>query len=80
LLQRVLAALQPNGRFAGDLFGEKHPWASEPGVFTLTEAQLRQQLANLVIEAFDIEDGLRPSVRGLTRWHAFGIAVRVPAR
>jgi SAM-dependent methyltransferase len=80
LLQRIVTGLRPNGRFAGDLFGKKHAFASEPGVFTLTEAELRKQLANLTIEAFDIEDGVRPSGGAMTRWHAFGIAVRVPMR
>ncbi len=79
LLGRIAHALRPNGRFAGDLFGDSHAWAAEPGVFTLSEAALRAQLEGLVIEAFDIEDGIRPSGGGLTRWHAFGIAVRVPA-
>lgn len=63
---------------SGDLFGDKHAFSAESGVFTITEAALRQQLAGVVIEAFDIEDGLRPSGGELTRWHAFGIAVSVP--
>lgn len=78
LLDRIVHALRPNGRFAGDLFGDRHAWSAESGVFTLTESALREQLAEFVIEAFDVEDGIRPSGRELTRWHAFGIAVRVP--
>lgn len=76
---RIIAALRPEGRFAGDIFGDKHAWAAEPEVHTLTETALRHQLAGLVVEAFDIEDGFRPTGDGLTRWHAFGIAARKSA-
>ena len=78
LWSHIVAALNVNGRFAGDIFGNKHAWAVEPEVHVLTEAALRHQLEGLVIEAFDIEDGLRPSGGELTRWHAFGIAARKP--
>jgi hypothetical protein len=74
--KRIVAALRPNGRFAGDIFGDRHAWAGTPGVLTMTEPLCRNQLKDLVIEAFDVEDGLRPSGGRLTRWHAFGIAVR----
>jgi tellurite methyltransferase len=76
LWSRIVAALRQDGRFAGDIFGDQHAWAGEPGVFTMTEAVLRDQLGGLVIEAFDIENGVRPSGGALTRWHAFGVAVR----
>ena len=76
LWSRIVAALRPNGRFAGDIFGDRHAWARNPGVLTIMEAVLRDQLKDLVIEAFDVEDGVRPSGGRLTRWHAFGVAVR----
>jgi len=78
LLGRIVAALNPGGRLAGDLFGPRHAWAGEEGLFTIAEDTLRQQLPPLVVEAFDIEDGLRPSGGEMTRWHAFGISVRKP--
>lgn len=78
LLKRMVEALRPNGRLAGDHFGEKHAWAGEPSIHTVAEAELREQLKHLVVEAFDIEDGFRPSAGGLTRWHAFGVAARKP--
>jgi hypothetical protein len=62
---------------AGDIFGDKHAWAQEPGVLTFTEQQLRTVLRDLEIEAFDVEDGYR-ALRELTRWHAFGFCVRKP--
>lgn len=73
-----MTALRPNGRFAGDIFGEKHAWAADPGIHVMPEEALRHQLEGLVVETFDIEDGFRPSGGELTRWHAFGIAVRKP--
>lgn len=75
LVQRIGAALRPGGRFAGDLFGPRHAWAAGFEVTTLEEAALRQQLrdAGLTIEAFDVEDGWRPSGGAMTRWHAYGV-------
>lgn len=76
--QRLVAALQPGGRVAADVFGPLHAWADEPQILTLSETELRQALAGLEIEAFDIENGLRPSAGEMTRWHAFGVSARKP--
>lgn len=72
----LVEALRPEGRFAGDLFGDQHAWATASDIHVLTEDALRRQLEGLMIEAFDIENGVRPSGGILTRWHAFGVAVR----
>jgi tellurite methyltransferase len=72
------AALTPGGRVAADLFGPRHAWAGEDGVFTISKADLRQALSGLQVEAFDVEDGVRPSGPQMTRWHAFGISARQP--
>ena len=74
--QGLLLALRPGGRVAGDWFGPRHAWAGEPGVMTMTEADLRASLAGLHLEAFDVEDGWRPSGGQMTRWHAFGVSAR----
>ena len=74
LLRRAAAGLEPGGRIAGDIYGDKHAWSAEPGVLTQSEAQARSGLAPLTIEAFDIEDGYRVSGGEVTRWHAFGFA------
>ena len=79
LWSRIVTVLNVNARFAGDIFGDKHAWAVEPQVQVLTESALRRQLEGLIVEAFDIKDGLRPSGGELTRWNAFGIAARKPA-
>lgn len=76
LVNRIARALNPGGRFAGDLFGDKHAWSGEDDVLTLTKGQARQVLAPFVVEAFDIEDGYRVSGGQVTRWHAFGFAAR----
>lgn len=78
LIARAVAALKPGGRIAGDLFGDRHAWASAAGVHTLTEAQVRAALQPLALEALDIEDGYRVSGGEVTRWHAFGFAARKP--
>jgi tellurite methyltransferase len=76
LVDRIVRVLNPGGRFAGDLFGDKHAWSGEEDVLTLTERQARQALEELVVEAFDVEDGYRVSGEEVTRWHAFGFAAR----
>ena len=79
--ERICAALDAGGRMSGDIFGDKHAFASETDVMTISEADLRELIRgkNLLIEAFDIENGVRPSGGEITRWHAFGITVRRPA-
>lgn len=76
---RLTAAIAPGGRFAADLFGTRHAWAAEPSVLTFEESELRRALeADFRLEAFDIEDGWRPSGGELTRWHAYGVIARKP--
>lgn len=73
--QSIIGALRPNGRFAGDFFGDRHGFSGSDGVHVLTEAAVRSMLDGLTIEAFDTEDGWRPSGGVITRWHAFGVSV-----
>lgn len=72
LVLRAVASLNVGGRMAGDIFGNKHAWAAESDVLTLTEEDARAALRSLSLEAFDVEDGLRVSGNEKTRWHAFG--------
>jgi SAM-dependent methyltransferase len=76
--QRLRAALRPGGRIAGDWFGTDHAWAGEAKVLSFTEVALRDALQGLQVEAFDIENGWRPSGDAMTRWHAFGVSARQP--
>lgn len=76
LWQRATAALAEGGRIAGDFFGPAHAFAQEFVILTLTQAEARAALQSLSIEAFDIEDGYRPSGGTLTRWQAWGFAAR----
>lgn len=78
LWRHMVAALRPDGRIAGDIFGNKHAWANEPEIQTFPESAVRELLSGLIVEAFDVEDGIRPSAGSLTRWHSFGIAARKP--
>ncbi len=77
--QRALEALRPEGRIAGDLFGINHAFGSEGGVIVMNESDARALFTGWVVEAFDVEDGYRPSGGAITRWHAFGFAARKPA-
>jgi hypothetical protein len=79
LVQRISIALNPGGRMAGDLFGDRHAWAGEEGVVTLSEREARASVEQFNLEAFDVEDGHRVSGGQVTRWHAFGVIARKQA-
>jgi SAM-dependent methyltransferase len=78
LWSAIKDALRPGGRFAGDFFGPKHAFAADGDVLLFSEEDLRAQLTGMLVEAFDIEDGVRPSGNQITRWHAFGVAALKP--
>lgn len=78
LWQSATAALRPGGRIAGDLFGTRHAFAEGGEVLVLDESAARGLFAGLELEAFDVEDGVRPSGGAIVRWHAFGFAARKP--
>lgn len=76
LAERIFESLAPGGRFAGDFFGSRHAFATYGDVMVLTEEEVRAGLERYELEAFDIEDGVRPSGGQVTRWHAFGVTAR----
>jgi tellurite methyltransferase len=78
MVRKATSALRPKGRIAGDVFGDKHAWAGEADVLTLSETNLRIALSALDVEAFDIENGYRVSGSEITRWHSFGFSACKP--
>ena len=74
---KIVAAIRPGGRFAGQFFGDRDSWASMPG----RSHHSREQVEAL-LEGFDIED-LRveekddpPDVRKPKHWHLFHVVAR----
>ena len=76
--QKVRAALNPGGRFAGQIFGVRDEWAEDTRMTFLTVEQARALLEGLEIERFDEFDGQGNSFLGSKHWHYFNIVARNP--
>jgi len=74
---RLVSALPIGGRFAGDFFGERHVWATRPGMTSHTVEAVRALCRPLHLEYFVEEEGERWTTReGLQHWHAISVVVR----
>jgi tellurite methyltransferase len=77
LWPRIVRAVSPGGRFAGQFFGDRDSWVSLPGRTHQTEAQVRALLAPFDIERFEVEE--RESNEGVLtpkHWHIFHVLAR----
>jgi SAM-dependent methyltransferase len=76
---KIVAAVRPDGRFAGDFFGPRHVWANNTQMTFHTVAQLRELLQPFDVESFAEEEGAKPTaLQGIQHWHAFGVIARKP--
>ena len=74
---RVIASIRPGGRFAGQLFGDRHTWASLPDRSHQTEAAARALLRGLEVEEFRVEEKDDADAIGRpVHWHVFHIVAR----
>jgi tellurite methyltransferase len=77
---RIVASIQPGGRFAGQLFGVRDEWAAKPDGITRTyhsREQVESLLAPFTIELLDEVE--RPGKTALGEpkyWHVFHIVAR----
>jgi tellurite methyltransferase len=83
LWAKILAALSPGGRFAGDFFGDRTDrragWLSSSRLTFLSRAQVTELLAPLQLEYFMEEEGQLPTATsGLQYIHSFGAVARRP--
>lgn len=77
LWARIVASLNPGGRFAGQLYGDRDGWVGRPGMTHLSRAAAERLLAELEVELFEEEetDGITP--RGKPKhWHIFHVVAR----
>lgn len=75
----VVASIEPGGRFAGQLFGERDSWASLPDRSHQTRGEAEALLKGLEVERFDEEEADRADARGyMKHWHVFHIVARKP--
>lgn len=79
LWKRLVDAVLPGGRFAGQLFGERDTWAAIPDRTHHTRAQVEALLAPFEIERLDEEerDG-EDAMHNAKHWHIFHVVARKP--
>ncbi len=74
---RIVAAIRPGGRFAGQLFGDRDSWAVLPDRSHQSEGEVRRLFAGFELEQFKVEEkDETPEVRNPKHWHAFHIVAR----
>jgi len=76
LWQKIVDAIKPGGRFAGQFFGVRDSWANEPDMTFHTEEQVREMLEELEIESFHEQDEDGNAVSGPKHWHVFTVIAR----
>ena len=76
---RVAGSLEPGGRFAGQLYGDRDGWAGNPGMTHHSRAEAERLLADLAVELFEEEESDSVTPRGKPKhWHIFHVVARRP--
>ena len=81
LWDRIVATLNPGGRFAGQLYGDRDSWSRSEERRTsmtfLNRAQVDGLLAELTVESFREHEEDTVTPRGKAKhWHVFHIVAR----
>lgn len=76
LWEKIVNALNPGGRFAGQFFGVHDSWADNKDMTFHTEAQVRAMIQNFETEYFHEEDADGQAASGPKHWHVFTVIVR----
>jgi tellurite methyltransferase len=76
--RRIVESLEPGGRFAGQILGDRDSWAADPAMNHHTRAQTERLFADLEIEMFNEEE--EPNGKTATgtvkHWHTFHVVAR----
>jgi tellurite methyltransferase len=77
LWARIVAAIRPGGRFAGQLFGDRDGWAVLPDRSHQTRARVEELLGAFEVESFQEEekDG-KDALEHPKHWHVFHVVAR----
>jgi SAM-dependent methyltransferase len=76
--EEIVNTIHPGGRFAGDIFGDRHAWYNREMTF-LTADRVNDKLQGLEVESLIEEDGeTRTEFQGLQRWHSFLVIAHKP--
>jgi tellurite methyltransferase len=77
LWDRVVAAIRPGGRFAGQFFGKRDTWASLPGRTHHDREEVLKLLDGFEIEMMDEEESDdSPDVRNPKHWQLFHVMAK----
>ncbi|MEX0876560.1 MAG: class I SAM-dependent methyltransferase [Phycisphaerales bacterium] len=77
LWERIVTAINPGGRFAGQLFGDRDTWATIHDRTHHTREQVEQLLAPFAVETLKEEERDGQDCTGAGKhWHAFHIVAR----
>ena len=77
LWARIVVAIRPGGRFAGQFFGDRDTWASLPGRSHHSRAEVENLLADFDIEMMSEEErDDPPDVRSPKHWQLFHVVAR----
>ena len=74
---RVVSSLREDGRFAGQLFGERDGWAPADDITFLPRERAEELLAPFALERFDeVEEDSQTATGKPKHWHVFHIVAR----
>jgi len=77
LWSRIVSAIRPGGRFAGQFFGDRDTWASLPGRSHHSRETVLELLEGFEIEMMDEEErDDPPDVRKPKHWQIFHVVAR----
>ena len=76
LWEKIVSAVKPGGRFAGQFFGVHDSWASDPEMTFHTEAQVHAMFETFKIESFVETDEDGQAVSGPKHWHLFTVIAK----
>jgi SAM-dependent methyltransferase len=75
---RLRSSLRPGGRFAGELFGDRDSWASDPEMSFFDVAAARSLFDGLKLESFVEEEEDGEGWDEPKHWHVFHVIARRP--
>ena len=76
LWKKIVNAVKPGGRFAGQFFGVRDSWAVNTDMTFHTEEQVPTMLENFEIESFHEMDEDGTATSGPKHWHVFTVIAR----
>jgi tellurite methyltransferase len=79
LWDRLRSSLRPGARFAGELFGDRDTWASDPEMTFFHVDAARELFDGMEIEAFEEEESEDEGWGDeMKHWHVFHVIARRP--